>query len=285
MTKNKTIVKLRHINTTKCVLEDLNDCIINNRPFSIVRFGDAIFGILSALLAPGFIDSGKWSKSKGRKLANTILGQLTIPTNKRIQLCERMVKSANNADYIDSYDAYLLLNRRRLGIIARNWKEIHEQVGITNESYCSCFVHYFSIVDGEYNLFDIMKDRRIFCIGNSLQCLDKLKQLSGATVIDSYKIPGRGRRNGHYKRHFRKVMRLIKRNATKYDLFLIGAGFLGKIYCDEVKINGGRSFDAGRLFNFWCGARSIDSAPKRFLVMDKQKMLCRRLRKHDSGVW
>jgi len=285
MTKNKTIVQLRHIHTTQCILDDLNDCIINKKPFSIIRFGDAIFGILSALLAPGFIDAGKWSKSKGRKLSNTILGQLTIPTNKRIQLCERMVKAANNADYIDSYDAYLLLNRRRLGIIARNWKSIHEQVGITNTSYCSCFVHYFSIVDGEYNLFDVMKGRKIFCIGNSIQCLEQVKQISGAEIIDNYKIPGRGRRNGHYKNHFRKVMRLIKRNATKYDLFLIGAGFLGKIYCDEVKANGGRAFDAGRLFNFWCGGRTIDSSPKRFLVMDKHKMLCKRLRNHESGVW
>jgi hypothetical protein len=80
-------------------------------------------------------------------------------------------------------------------------------------------------------------------------------------------------------------MRLIRNNAAKYDLFLIGAGFLGKIYCNEVKRCGGRVFDSGRLFDFWGGMRVIDSRPKRFIKMNTTKMLCERIKKHPSGVW
>lgn len=276
-----------HIHTTEEILKDLNSCIENKDPFSIVRFGDAIYGILSSFLCPNVIPAGKWSRSVGRRRSNNILGQLTIPDDKREDMCNMMVDAANNANYIDSYDAYKMIRRRRLGIIARMWQDIHNCCGITNTSYCSCFVHYFSIVQSEYNLFDIMKGRKIFCITSRLQCLKKLEELSGAEVLDSYRIPRRGRKARHFRDHFEEVNRIINKNATKYDLFLIGGGFLGKLYGDNIKKNGGRAFDAGRLFDFWSNVRLIDSAPKRFLVYNKDTFLCRRKRRSVKGklVW
>lgn len=285
MTRHKLNVDLDYINSTNEILTELNECILKKKPFSIIRFGDAIYGIVSVYRCPNLIDSGKWKGRKGKRLSRAILGQLTIPQQNRRRLCRRIVIAANRANFIDSYDAYRLLNRRRLGILGRKWKEIHSESGINNTSYCSCFIHYFSIVDGEYNLLDIMKNRRIFCITSQLSCINKLREVSGASVIDTYQIPRRGRKGRHYKDHFRKIMSLIQNNAKRYDLFLIGAGFLGKIYCDEVKRCGGRSFDAGRLFDFWSGTRQIDSAPKRFLKYNSKKMLCERKRQHSTGVW
>lgn len=279
--------KINKIHSTKTILSKLDKCILNKEPFSIMRFGDAVFGILTAFFCPEVITVGKWSGSKGQKLANNILGQLTIPVGDRNDICQRIVDSANRADYIDSYDAYLRLNRRRLGILARNWKQIHEGSGITNTSYCSCFVHYFSIVENELNLFDIMRGKKIFCITSRLICLDELQKKSNASIIDSYRIPRRGRKAAHYRMYFNSVMRLIRKKATQYDLFLIGGGLLGKIYCDQVKIHGGRAFDAGRLFDFWSNVRTIDSAPKRFLRYNNKKMLCERIKtpKYGKGIW
>lgn len=280
-------MEIQKINKTSDVLEELNRCIEQKEPFSNLRFGDAGLGIIAAFLCPHVLPVGKWSGKRGERTSNNILGQLTIPVGKRERLCKRAVISANGANFIDSYDAYKFIRSRRLGILARSWYEIHKESGITNDSYSSCFIHYFSIVHGEYNLFDIMKGRRIFCITSRVIPLDRLKTMTGAKEINHYRVPRRGRKAGHYREHFGTVMRICRLNARNYDLFLVGAGFLGKIYCDQVRMFGGRAFDAGRLFDFWAGVRKIDSTPKRFISYDPKIMLCRRIKtpSRGNGVW
>lgn len=274
------------IATTDYILNDLEEHIQQKKPFSIIRYGDAIYGIIASFRAPKLIDRGKWKDRKGLTASNNIMGQLTIHPYKREQVVSQLIKAAEEANYCDSFDAYFHLNTRKgVGILGEKWKDIHEAAGITNDKYCSAFVHYFSIIDGEMNLFELMKGRRIFCISNQTQIVTRLQKVSKAKVIKSYRIPRRGRKGGHYKLHYRKVMKFIRNNAKKYDLFLVGAGLLGKLYCAEIKRQGGRAFDAGRIFDFWGGKRQIDSRPKRFIKMNNSKMLCERKKKHPSGVW
>lgn len=271
---------------TKYILQDLNECIVNKKPFSIIRYGDAIHGIVASFLLPGLIDGGKWKGSRGLKMSNSILGQLTIPSSIRKEMVLKVVRAADNSNYCDSFEAYSLLNTKKgVGIIGEKCIDIHTAVGITNSNYCSPFIHYFSIVNNELNLFDLMKGRKIFCISNQLHIINRLKIQSGANLIDGYKVPRRGRSQNHYKDHYKKVIELIRQTANNFDLFLIGCGFLGKLYCDEVKRSGGRAFDSGRLFDFWSGVRKIDSRPKRFLRYDSVNMLCKRIRKDGSGLW
>jgi len=273
-----------YIYETNEILKDLNLHITKKLPFSTIRFGDACFGIVSKFLCPEVITKGKWSGKRGLKFSNSILGQLGIPSKKRIDVIKQLIYLANDANYIDSYDAFSSLNTKKgVGIIGKKWKEIHEKAGITNTNYCNNFLHYFSIVDKEYNLFNIMKRRKVFCICNRKHVIRLLKEKSKAKVMDFYIIPKRGRSAGHYKNHFHLVEKTIKQNAKKYDLFLIGAGLLGCIYCGLVKENGGRAFDSGRLFDIWAGQRVIDSRPKRFITYDSSKMLCNRIKKGKRG--
>jgi hypothetical protein len=278
-----------HIYPTEFILKELNNCVVKKEPFSIIRLGDAGLGIIYSFNCKGIVDRGKWKGGKGRKMSNNILGQLTVPPFRRERIVKAVINACDNANFVDCYEAFFFLNTMKgVGILGEKWKDIHECCGITNTKYCSSFVHYFSITDGEYNLFNIMKNRKIFCITSTeKKTLERLKIKSGADVIDSYQIPRRGRKGGHYRLHFKRIMRLIKRNAKDYDLFLIGAGFLGKVYCGKIKQLGGRAFDAGRLFDFWGNGRIIDSRPKRFIVYNQEKMLCDRIKTSTTGkgVW
>jgi len=288
MSSLKVKRELYQIHTTKHILNDLDRHIKDRQPFSTIRFGDAVYGMLSSYLCPDVMPKNtKWKNPAGKRMTNSIMGLLTIPKDKRNGILKRVAQAADNANYCDSYDSfYLFLPESSIGYIGRRWKEIHEGCGITNESYCSCYLHYFSIVDGELNLFDIMKGRKIFCITNQAKILDELKRKSNAELIDFYQIPRRGRKGKHFLDHYSKIMKLIKLNAKHYDLFLIGAGLLGKIYCDEVRRCGGRAFDSGRLFDFWGGSRgAIKGKPKRFLKLNKSKMLCERIKNAGNGVW
>ncbi len=277
---------LVHVHTTEEILKDLLQHIERKEPFSTIRYGDAVFGMVASFFCPGLITVGKWRGRKGRKFSNTIMGQLTIPKEKREAIMRRVVRAADNANYCDCFDAYYYLDTKKgVGIIGRKWKEIHETAGITNENYCNPYVHYFSIVEGELNILNVIKGRKVFCISNNVQIANRLKRLSGALSIETYMIPRRGRTGKHFRKHYEQIMSFIRNNAKKYDVFLIGAGLLGKVYCDEIKRRGGIAYDSGRLFDLWAGTRKIDSRPKRFIKMDKTIMLCRRIKKHPSGIW
>lgn len=279
---------MQHIFSPQEILKDLNDHILTNEPWSMVRVGDAGTGIIASMRAPGVVDRGKWRGSRGKKLANSIMGQLTVPTYKRESLLDQVIDSMNESNYMDHYDCFReLASKKGISVLGEKQDEIHRVAGIDNGGmFCNPFTHYFSIVNGEYNLLKMMKNRRIFCITSRVYIAEKLYKISGAKAIDTYRIPRRGRKAGHYKNHFDKVCNLIKRKANKYDFFLISSGLLAVVYCGIVKKHGGRAFDSGRLFDIWGGLRRIDSRPQRFIKYNPSRMLCDRIKKSRiSKVW
>jgi hypothetical protein len=48
------------------------------------------------------------------------------------------------------------------------------------------------------------------------------------------------------------------------DLFLVSAGVLGKIYCEQIRKLGGRSFDLGALADAFCGYNTRSSIWKKW---------------------
>ena len=54
----------------------------------------------------------------------------------------------------------------------------------------------------------------------------------------------------HYPDVFHKTIADIQVEGP-HHLFLIGAGFLGKVYCGEVKRKGGFALDIGSVFDYW----------------------------------
>lgn len=271
---------------TEEILKDLNQHIIDKKPFSTIRYGDGCLGIVCSFLSPNFIKEGKWMGGEKNGIANSVMRQQGIPKRERSDICKKVVWAANEANYIDCYDSFFVdISRSKgLGFLASNWKIIHENVGITNTSYCNPYLHYMSVVENEYNLFDVIKNRRVFCISNQIQVCNNLKKNSGAKVIDFYQIPRSGAKT-QYPIHHPEIVSIITKKSNIYDIFLIGAGLLGKIYCGMVKDAGGRAFDSGRLFDLWSGIRKIDSVPKRFIKMCTKTMLAKRIKKTNSRVW
>lgn len=53
----------------------------------------------------------------------------------------------------------------------------------------------------------------------------------------------------HFPFRFDEVEEHIRSNVSRGDVVLVGAGILGKIYCDTVKMNGGIAIDVGSLMD------------------------------------
>ncbi|MBV1838708.1 hypothetical protein KUA11_16080 [Acetobacter estunensis] len=57
----------------------------------------------------------------------------------------------------------------------------------------------------------------------------------------------------HFPHLFRHISEEIRKKAGKGTMFLVGAGILGKIYCDIARNNGSIALDIGSLFDAWDG--------------------------------
>ena len=59
----------------------------------------------------------------------------------------------------------------------------------------------------------------------------------------------------HYPLGFNRIIDRIRRERRR-GIFLVGAGFLGKTYCAEVRLAGGVAVDVGSVMDVWAGVAS-----------------------------
>jgi len=98
-----------------------------------------------------------------------------------------------------------------------------------------------------------------------ISCHEQIKQVVadkfGIAKVDVILIPSEYRHshqlnthqtdNDHYPYHFNRI--LAELCVNRGDLFLVAAGFLGKIYCNEIKKKGGIGIDIGSIADMWLG--------------------------------
>jgi hypothetical protein len=91
----------------------------------------------------------------------------------------------------------------------------------------------------------------------------KLKAAFGLKQIEYCQIPGE-KQNEHILgssavagQHFPERYEAVLRELSTPHcgkVFLVAAGILGKMYCDQIKIFGGVAIDVGSLADAWVGA-------------------------------
>ncbi|OJF69427.1 hypothetical protein BK026_11875 [Alteromonas sp. V450] len=95
---------------------------------------------------------------------------------------------------------------------------------------------------------------------SSRDVTEKLKQAFNIRHIDHYRIMGESKFAGeetlpHYPDGFNKIKETLN-VPYKGALFLVGAGGLGKIYCQWIKEKGGFALDIGSIFDAWAHVKS-----------------------------
>lgn len=244
------------IYSVKEVLNELDDSIKNNYPFSLIRFGDGGIKLLYSYLNNEEQNLREICKKEG------------IPRDKLSYVIDKWRKYANSANFIDTMDVYFSRNfwrkyrkymqpppQETINKI-KMWRQLYQRVGINNARYCNPELNYLSClrIDRNKNLLDIMKNRSI-CIISSYNNNILARSFPFCNSVGSIKIVKQY--GNHYIRCFRDTCSEIKKNANKYDLFLIAGGELGRIYSGLVKLHGGRSFDIGFMIDYWVGRMQI----------------------------
>ena len=236
---------------SEVIYNEIKDCLENNLPFAICRMGNAEISTIA-----------------GRGLSHMRSITQGIPESNIIELLDLLKHSANNCNYVSSMGAWLTEEFFEKNIkkdsIYRQWESIYKEFGITNTQYCNPDIGYLIFLEGKLNLWNLIKDKRICLITSKYSAWEKMYkqgiscsilQVTPQTVRQEYKkdmkIPLCGRWHWEEYEKMKKCINVYMDDG--YDIFLIGAGYLGKGYSEYIKSIGGISFDVGKVMDTWNG--------------------------------
>lgn len=227
------------------IYNHMKDCLENKQSFSICRMGNAeVSTIHTGILSP------MRSITQG------------IPESSTLELLELLKHSANTCDYVSSMGTWLTEDYFEKNIkkdsIYRQWKEIHQEFGITNINYCNPDIGYLMFMEGEYNLWNLIKDKRIGIITSKLELwnkmdVDLLIRVPEMTTRPEYQKGMTEPLYGWHWEEYESIKRTIGSLVKDIDIFLIGAGYLAKGYSAYIKELGGISLDVGKVMDTWNG--------------------------------
>ena len=258
------------IANTSLILNKLENAINSKTPFGIIRFGDGTIKAIHAFL------------NNDTKQLIDISKQEGIPISLFKKIINFWKSSANHCDYIDTPEVYFsgkfwertkgeqkkVMSEKTI-MRLKMWRELYLKIGIVNNNYCNPEINFISCIIGKFGkicLPDLLIDKKICCITSRNDVNTKLTEYN----IDVLKINGKF--ENQYTSSFMKVIEKIDNDANNYDLWLIAAGELGRIYPGLIKFKGGRAFDIGSLIDFWCG-EEIPSRLKPYLTTTRHHRL------------
>ena len=111
----------------------------------------------------------------------------------------------------------------------------------------------------------LRKETEIGLISCHSELPGRLQTAFGLKLVEFHKIPGEkvhrdiigesAATGQHYPERFQTIMNQLQKWQDG-RVFLVGAGLLGKFYCDQIKRNGGIGIDIGSLADAWMGANT-----------------------------
>lgn len=228
----------------KDILKELEHTIENKMPFSLLRMGDGGVKLIHALIY------------NDKKQLDEICIREGIPKDKILEVFELWGKYVRQANFIDCPEVYFTDKfwgkyKKGLKEISKKtiermlmWKDLYSRAEFDNEKYCNPEINYLVClrIGKRKNLLDIIKDKKICCIST-------YNEINLPFDITSVKIAGHF--ENQYENSFEQTISFINENATKYDIFLVSAGELGRIYTGYIKQKNGRSFDLGFVIDYW----------------------------------
>lgn len=232
------------------ILNELDECIKLCKPFNLIRLGDGGIKVFHSII---FNDSDQ---------LESIIEREGLPKNKIYDMLKLWTKFLNEANYIDTPQVYYSKEfwprykkgttpiTKRTDARMRMWRRLYRDFDIKNYHYCNPEFNYLSCIkrDNKINLFDILKNRKVMCVTTRNEVIQILKPI--CKRVGLRKIVGHN--ENQYEKSFKRVIEFIESRANNYDLWLISAGELGRIYTGLIKNLGGRALDTGFVIDYWC---------------------------------
>lgn len=235
--------------TSKDVLLKLTDSIYHKIPLSLIRYGDGEAMILN--------------KAHDKKSFDHIFkGQLGyFPSNDvSDEVYLNLVKAYSNCDIIGfPTERHLTHPKYKDGYWGKSKDIFIKNIGpdFEGQQITSIDVHSEFLDNNYYK--PLLENRDIV---NYISCRnidDQLKKTFNIKNVNSYvispemKFSSLSNPKRHYPDQFNEIKEWVKTIPCTGNICLVGAGIVGKIYCNWFRDQGGVAFDIGSVFDSFAG--------------------------------
>jgi len=232
--------------STKLSTKDVYNFIISNysckKPFSIVRVGD---GEARLFDYPEYKFTNKLNIS-----LSMWFGHCNFSHEDKIYMKDKLIESCVNSDI--------------LGIPPEKNKKLNIEYSIIEDFFLGKFniktqlanasLHR-DLYDGKFyeKLFHFIGIGNIYMIGG--RYINFIKHQIHIPTQVSNKTKNNFFKGVHFPHRYNEIINYI--NSNSYNrFFIVGGGPLGKIYCNEIKNNGGYALDVGSIIDLWAGLKT-----------------------------
>lgn len=230
----------------------LREALRRRRGFSLIRVGE---GEATFLLPPEQSSIG----AVARRL-EYYFGHCDISFADWSALCRALRRSLTHADVLCPPEPGQWRIRSRAGDgFAQRYRQLAECLSTLEfpemPLVAGAYVNYALHADG--TLFDLLEAEKEIGLISSQPAAPLLRALFGLRVRE-FPVPQRAVDNesltgtGHFPDRFTELCAALRRDVAGL-LVLVGAGPLGKIYCDVIRQAGGIALDLGSLLDAWTG--------------------------------
>ena len=233
-------------------IDDIYELLTGNTPISIVRCGDG-----EKIVLDGFSKFANFNAVLKRQLG------FSPPISHAEEIRNNLIRAINGCDILG------VPRHKNIDNLGKDWRDVEQTIKIycnATDKRCSLDIHYDFLNAGYFN--KLLKDREeVYYI--SCRDLDfAFQKAYNIRYPHRYEIAPEAKfttyeGKPHYPDQFVRVERWMEKANPKGKLLLVGAGFIGKIYCNWWRDMGGKAFDIGSVFDEWAGR--VTRGPEREL--------------------
>jgi hypothetical protein len=218
------------------------------RAFSLVRLGD---GEGPMLCWPGYQVPGEM-----RTVLNAWFGRSDLPDRALDIMADGLRQAVRSADVLGLPTRFQLTRNPRYEIVFEGISRY--DLYLPSQPLADCGMHWYLQWSGA--LAYLLRNRDFISV---IGCRDIGPQIAEALSIRSvrtYLVRGENSfpgsiANPHWPDGFNEVMEHLE-SVRPGSVFLVGAGILGKLYCDRIKARGGIALDIGSILDSWANVPS-----------------------------
>lgn len=253
---------------TQELLSGLLQVKAERRPFSMVRLGDGEGRLLGYpfYFSDSEISSQCLSYQYGKKVISILKDKYPQDHifHGAIKLKYYILNAINNADYIGvpSWIHFKETTARNENAQFAQALCLIETTSLDLEKK-KVFDHFiFKPFHSDGFFSDLLQDEPFLGVISHTDISQELSTKFNIAQVKHYPIPGHQsfmkNDEPQYPDYYRTVLEDIE-VPYRGAMFIVSAGYLGKLYCDHIKSMGGMAIDIGSIFDGWTGIGRRDA--------------------------
>lgn len=244
-------------------VEKIKNAIANSNPFSLVRIQDGEYR---------FIEYQNVPLTDLEQIIWVHFGRQPFPDRYVKFISEGVIAAAKNADVIGLFRGPLVLSPEHGEYHRLLYSAVSRQLINDKANIVDADIHNSLLVDQLFSEF--LQDLPFLGLITCRHVESEVAKKFNIAEVKTYYIPEQYQfanniidfynNKPHFPDAFAQICNTIQ-VPFKGAVFLVGAGMLGKIYCDEIKRKGGIAIDVGSVFDAWDGVYSRTQFSRGFI--------------------